>query len=65
MKITAVDALPLGIPRRPTDPPSLWTAGLGRQVLVRVGTDEGLGRGLAAPLHLAASTPGVPLFTTA
>jgi L-alanine-DL-glutamate epimerase-like enolase superfamily enzyme len=42
MKIAAVDAIPLAIPWRPTDPPSPWTAGLGRQILVRVGTDEGL-----------------------
>jgi L-alanine-DL-glutamate epimerase-like enolase superfamily enzyme len=42
VKIAAVDAIPLGIPWAPTDPPSAWTARLGRQVLVRVGTDEGL-----------------------
>jgi D-galactarolactone cycloisomerase len=42
MKITQVDALALAIPWQPTDPPSPWTARLGRQVLVRVATDEGL-----------------------
>jgi D-galactarolactone cycloisomerase len=42
VKITAVEAVPLGIPWRPTDPPSPWTARLGTQVLVRVSTDEGL-----------------------
>ena len=42
MKIAAVEAVPLGIPWQPTDPPSPWTARLGKQVLVRVATDEGL-----------------------
>jgi len=42
VKITSVDALALGLPWRPTDPPSAWTAGLGKQVLVRIATDEGL-----------------------
>ena len=42
MKITAVEAIPLGIPWQPTDPPSPWTARLGTQVLVRVTTDAGL-----------------------
>ena len=42
MKIVAVEAVPLGIPWKPTDPPSAWTARLGKQVLVRITTDEGL-----------------------
>lgn len=42
MKIAAVEAVPLGIPWRVTDPPSPWTARLGKQVLVRVETDDGL-----------------------
>jgi L-alanine-DL-glutamate epimerase-like enolase superfamily enzyme len=42
VRITAVDAIALAIPWRPTDPPSPWTGGLGRQVLVRVGTESGL-----------------------
>jgi hypothetical protein len=42
VKISAVEAVPLGIPWQPTDPPSPWTARLGKQVLVRVATDEGL-----------------------
>jgi L-alanine-DL-glutamate epimerase-like enolase superfamily enzyme len=42
MKITQVDAFALAIPWQPTDPPSPWTARVGRQVLVRVETDEGL-----------------------
>jgi L-alanine-DL-glutamate epimerase-like enolase superfamily enzyme len=42
MRVTEVDAIPLGIPHRPTDPPSPWTAGLGKQILVRVATDTGL-----------------------
>jgi L-alanine-DL-glutamate epimerase-like enolase superfamily enzyme len=42
MKIATVEAVPLGIPWKPTDPPSPWTARLGKQVLVRVATDDGL-----------------------
>jgi L-alanine-DL-glutamate epimerase-like enolase superfamily enzyme len=42
VKIDAVDAIPLAIPWRATDPPSPWTARLGRQILVRVRTDDGL-----------------------
>ena len=42
MKIVAVEAVPLGIPWKPSDPPSPWTARLGKQVLVRITTDEGL-----------------------
>ena len=42
MKIAAVDAIPLAIPWRATDPPSPWTARLGRQILVRIQTDDGL-----------------------
>jgi len=42
MKITAVEAVPLAIPLRPTSPPSPWAAGAGKQLLVRVTTDDGL-----------------------
>jgi L-alanine-DL-glutamate epimerase-like enolase superfamily enzyme len=42
VKIDAVDAIPLAVPWRAMDPPSPWPAGLGRQILVRVGTDAGL-----------------------
>jgi L-alanine-DL-glutamate epimerase-like enolase superfamily enzyme len=42
VKIVAVEAIPLAVPWRMTDPPSSWPAGLGRQILVRVETDDGL-----------------------
>jgi L-alanine-DL-glutamate epimerase-like enolase superfamily enzyme len=42
VKITEVRALPLTIPLAPTTPPSPWAPGVGRQILVRVATDEGL-----------------------
>ena len=42
MKITAVQALPLGIPLAPMTPPSPWAPGVGRQILVRITTDDGL-----------------------
>jgi L-alanine-DL-glutamate epimerase-like enolase superfamily enzyme len=42
MKITEVRALPLAVPVAKTAPPSPWTAGIERQILVRVTTDEGL-----------------------
>ena len=42
MKITGVEAIPLAVPLAPSTPPSAWAAGIGRQVLVRVATDEGL-----------------------
>jgi L-alanine-DL-glutamate epimerase-like enolase superfamily enzyme len=42
VKISRVDAIALAIPWQPTDPPSPWTARLGRQVLVRIETDAGL-----------------------
>lgn len=42
MKIAEVAAIPLAIPCRPADPPSPWTAGIGKQILVRVTTDDGL-----------------------
>lgn len=42
MKITEVQAVPLAIPMRPTSPPSPWTAGAAKQVLVRLTTDQGL-----------------------
>ena len=41
MKITEVRAIPLAIPLRPTTPPSDWAAGIAKQILVRVTTDEG------------------------
>ena len=37
-----IDAIPLAIPTRPMDPPSPWTAGHAKQIVVRVVTDEGL-----------------------
>src|SRR5467141_1217736 len=42
MKITGVEAIPLAVPLVPGTPPSSWAGGIGRQVLVRVTTDEGL-----------------------
>jgi len=42
MKIAAVQAVPLAIPVRLSWPPSPWAAGAGKQVLVRVTTDDGL-----------------------
>lgn len=42
MKITEVRALPLAIPVRAWTPDSPWRAGIGKQVLVRVTTDDGL-----------------------
>jgi L-alanine-DL-glutamate epimerase-like enolase superfamily enzyme len=42
MKITAVRAIPLAIPVRPLTPDSSWRAGIGKQILVRVETDEGV-----------------------
>jgi D-galactarolactone cycloisomerase len=42
MKITEVRAIPLTIPVAPMTPPSSWEAGIGRQALVRIATDEGL-----------------------
>jgi D-galactarolactone cycloisomerase len=42
MKVTEVRALPLTIPLAPSEPPSPWAAGVGRQILVRMATDEGL-----------------------
>ena len=42
MKITAVQAIPLGIPLAPMTPPSPWAPGVGRQILVRITTDDGL-----------------------
>src|SRR5262249_12413830 len=41
MKITAVQAIPPGIPLAPPDPPSPWAPGVGRQILVRITTDDG------------------------
>jgi D-galactarolactone cycloisomerase len=42
MKITEVRAVPLTVPVAPMTPPSSWEAGIGRQALVRIATDEGL-----------------------
>jgi L-alanine-DL-glutamate epimerase-like enolase superfamily enzyme len=42
MKVSEVRALPLTIPLAPFAPPSPWAPGVGRQILVRVTTDEGL-----------------------
>jgi L-alanine-DL-glutamate epimerase-like enolase superfamily enzyme len=42
MKITDVRAIPLAIPLRESSPPSPWTAGAGKQVLLRLETDGGL-----------------------
>jgi L-alanine-DL-glutamate epimerase-like enolase superfamily enzyme len=42
VKITEVQALPLGIPLAPMTPPSPWAPGVGRQILVRIATDDGL-----------------------
>ncbi|HEV8439420.1 MAG TPA: mandelate racemase/muconate lactonizing enzyme family protein [Methylomirabilota bacterium] len=59
MKITAVHAIALAIPLSPMNPPSSWTGGTRKQVVVRVLTDEGLsGTGEAfaygAPLAVCA-----------
>ncbi len=42
MKITDVRAIPLAIPLSEGQPASAWAAGTGKQILVRVATDEGL-----------------------
>jgi len=42
VKITRVQAIALAIPLRPLDPPSSWSAGTRKQIVVRVHTDEGL-----------------------
>jgi D-galactarolactone cycloisomerase len=42
VKITEVRAIPLTVPVTPMTPPSSWEAGIGRQALVRIATDEGL-----------------------
>jgi L-alanine-DL-glutamate epimerase-like enolase superfamily enzyme len=42
MKIIGVQAVPLAIPLAKTTPASSWTDGIGKQVLVRITTDEGL-----------------------
>lgn len=59
MKITEVRPILLAIPYKAMDPPSPWTDGARRQLLVRVATDEGLvGVGeafaLGAPLAVCA-----------
>lgn len=42
MKITGVRAVPLAIPLGAPTPPSPWAEGIGKQILVRVATDDGL-----------------------
>jgi L-alanine-DL-glutamate epimerase-like enolase superfamily enzyme len=42
VKITGVGAIPLAIPLNEGQPASAWAAGAGKQILVRVETDEGL-----------------------
>src|SRR5262249_1518215 len=42
VKIAEVRAIPLVIPVRPFTPDSAWRAGIGKQILVRVTTDDGL-----------------------
>ncbi|HEX6212717.1 MAG TPA: mandelate racemase/muconate lactonizing enzyme family protein [Methylomirabilota bacterium] len=42
MKVVEVRAVPLTVPVAPMTPPSSWEAGIGRQALVRVTTDDGL-----------------------
>ena len=42
MKITGVGAIPLAIPLAPSTPESSWAAGIGKQILVRMTTDDGL-----------------------
>jgi len=42
MKITAIEAITLAIPLKPMDPPSAWTGGTRKQIIVRVITDGGL-----------------------
>ncbi len=42
MRITEVRAVPLTVPVAPMTPASSWEAGIGRQALVRITTDDGL-----------------------
>jgi len=42
MKITEIRAIPLAVPLQEITPPSPWAAGAGKQILVRVTTDDGL-----------------------
>jgi len=42
VKITQIEAIPLAIPMKAMRPPSAWTAGARKQIVVRVHTDEGL-----------------------
>src|SRR5215510_6350278 len=42
MKVASVRAIPLSIPLRPLKPASTWAAGLAKQILVEVVTDEGI-----------------------
>ncbi|HXJ84567.1 MAG TPA: mandelate racemase/muconate lactonizing enzyme family protein [Candidatus Methylomirabilis sp.] len=41
VKITGIEAIPLAIPMKPLDPPSTWSAGTQKQIVVRVLTDDG------------------------
>ena len=42
VKITGVGAIPLAIPLAPSTPASPWAPGVGKQILVRMTTDDGL-----------------------
>src|SRR5262245_21371155 len=42
MKITEIRAIPLAVPLQVSGPPSSWSPGAGKQILVRAVTDEGL-----------------------
>lgn len=58
MKITALEAVTLAIPLKPMGPPSAWTGGARKQIIVRIVTDAGavgLGEAFAygAPLAVA------------
>jgi L-alanine-DL-glutamate epimerase-like enolase superfamily enzyme len=41
VKISEIRAIPLAIPLRPVTPASSWAAGIAKQILVRVTTDDG------------------------
>src|SRR5262245_12684310 len=58
MKITAIQAITLAIPIKPMTPPSPWSGGTRKQLVVRVTTDEGAtgtgeAFGYGAPLAVA------------
>ncbi|MBI4609232.1 MAG: mandelate racemase/muconate lactonizing enzyme family protein [Candidatus Rokubacteria bacterium] len=42
MKITEIKTSPLSIPFRPMKPPSLWTDGIRKQLVIELRTDEGV-----------------------